>query len=138
MENTNIVDKIYLALELTKILYGNSNIGWGSNNVYNSFEYFLKRLTGIEDLSVVDKLKDENDTLHALYEDLKEKVKNDTIKEKKINDLLNIIESNRGDMEPRVYNLLVTNLKTWQFTLPSFYMLNFIKTIDINDFKKYN
>lgn len=113
MENTNIVDKIYLALELTKIVYGNSSIGWGSNNVYNSFEYFLKRLTGIEDLSIVDKLKDENDTLHTLYEDLKEKVKNDTIKKQKINDLSSIIESNKGDMEPRVYDLLITNLKTW-------------------------
>lgn len=112
MENTNIVDKIYLALELTKLKFNNTTNS-DKSEIYTSFEYFLKELTGIEDLSVVDKLKDENDTLHALYEDLKEKVKNDTIKEKKINDLLNIIESNRGDMEPRVYNLLVTNLKTW-------------------------
>lgn len=112
MENTNIVDKIYLALELTKLKFNNTTNS-DKSEIYTSFEYFLKELTGIEDLSVVDKLKDENNTLHALYEDLKEKVKNDTIKEKKINDLLNIIESNRGDMEPRVYNLLVTNLKTW-------------------------
>ena len=112
MENTNIIDKFYLALELTKLKFNNTTNS-DKSEIYTSFEYFLKELTGIEDLSVVDKLKDENDTLHALYEDLKEKVKNDTIKEKKINDLLNIIESNRGDMEPRVYNLLVTNLKTW-------------------------
>ena len=112
MENTNIVDKIYLALELTKLKFNNTTNS-DKSEIYTSFEYFLKELTGIEDLSVVDKLKDENNTLHALYEDLKEKVKNDTIKEKKINDLLNIIESNRGDMELRVYNLLVTNLKTW-------------------------
>lgn len=112
MENTNIVDKIYLALELTKLKFNNTTNS-DKSEIYTSFEYFLKELTGIEDLSVVDKLKDENNTLHTLYEDLKEKVKNDTIKEKKINDLLNIIESNRGDMEPRVYNLLVTNLKTW-------------------------
>ena len=111
MENTNIVDKIYLALELTKLKFNNTTNS-DKSEIYTSFEYFLKELTGIEDLSVVDKLKDENNTLHALYEDLKEKVKNDTIKEKKINDLLNIIESNRGDMELRVYNLLVTNLKT--------------------------
>ena len=112
MENTNIIDKIYLALELTKLKFNNTTNS-DKSEIYTSFEYFLKELTGIEDLSVVDKLKDENNTLHALYEDLKEKVKNDTIKEKKINDLLNIIESNRGDMEHRVYNLLVTNLKTW-------------------------
>lgn len=112
MENTNIIDKIYLALELTKLKFNNTTNS-DKSEIYTSFEYFLKELTGIEDLSVVDKLKDENNTLHALYEDLKEKVKNDTIKEKKINDLLNIIESNRCDMEPRVYNLLVTNLKTW-------------------------
>lgn len=112
MENTNVIDKFYLALELTKLKFNNTTNS-DKSEIYTSFEYFLKELTGIEDLSVVDKLKDENDTLHALYEDLKEKVKNDTIKEKKINDLLNIIESNRGDMEPRVYNLLVTNLKTW-------------------------
>lgn len=112
MENTNIIDKFYLALELTKLKFNNTTNS-DKSEIYTSFEYFLKELTGIEDLSVVDKLKDENDTLHTLYEDLKEKVKNDTIKEKKINDLLNIIESNRGDMEPRVYNLLVTNLKTW-------------------------
>ena len=112
MENTNIIDKFYLALELTKLKFNNTTNS-DKSEIYTSFEYFLKELTGIEDLSVVDKLKDENNTLHALYEDLKEKVKNDTIKEKKINDLLNIIESNRGDMEPRVYNLLITNLKTW-------------------------
>lgn len=112
MENTNIIDKFYLALELTKLKFNNTTNS-DKSEIYTSFEYFLKELTGIEDLSVVDKLKDENDTLHVLYEDLKEKVKNDTIKEKNINDLLNIIESNRGDMEPRVYNLLVTNLKTW-------------------------
>lgn len=112
MENTNIIDKFYLALELTKLKFNNTTNS-DKSEIYTSFEYFLKELTGIEDLSVVDKLKDENNTLHALYEDLKEKVKNDTIKEKKINDLLNIIESNRGDMETRVYNLLVTNLKTW-------------------------
>ena len=112
MENTNIIDKFYLALELTKLKFNNTTNS-DKSEIYTSFEYFLKELTGIEDLSVVDKLKDENNTLHALYEDLKEKVKNDTIKEKKINDLLNIIESNRGDMELRVYNLLVTNLKTW-------------------------
>lgn len=112
MENTNVIDKFYLALELTKLKFNNTTNS-DKSEIYTSFEYFLKELTGIEDLSVVDKLKDENNTLHALYEDLKEKVKNDTIKEKKINDLLNIIESNRGDMEPRVYNLLVTNLKTW-------------------------
>ena len=112
MENTNIIDKFYLALELTKLKFNNTTNS-DKSEIYTSFEYFLKRLTGIEDLSIIDKLKDENDTLHALYEDLKEKVKNDTIKEKKINDLLNIIESNRGDMESRVYNLLVTNLKTW-------------------------
>lgn len=113
MENANMVDKIYLALELTKIEYSTSSTGWGSKNVHDSFEYFLKRLTKIEDLSIIDKLKDENDTLHTLYEDLKEKVKNDTIKKQKINDLLSVVESNKGDMEPRVYDLLVTNLKTW-------------------------
>lgn len=113
MENTNIIDKVYLALELTKIEYNTSTSGWDSYVIYNSFEYFLKRLTKIEDLSIIDKLKDENDTLHTLYEDLKEKVKNDTIKKQKINDLLSVVESNKGDMEPRVYDLLVTNLKTW-------------------------
>lgn len=112
MENTNIVDKIYLALELTKLKFNNTKPS-DKSEIYTSFEYFLKRLTGIEDLSIVDKLKDENNTLHTLYEDLKEKVKNDTIKKQKINDLLSIVESNKGDMEPRVYDLLVTNLKTW-------------------------
>lgn len=112
MENTNVIDKIYLALELTKLKFNNTTNS-DKSEIYTSFEYFLKELTGIEDLSVVDKLKDENDTLYALYEDLKEKMKNDTIKKQKINDLLDIMESNRGDMEPRVYDLLITNLKTW-------------------------
>lgn len=112
MENTNTIDKVYLALELTKLKFTNTTNS-DKNEIYTSFEYFLKELTGIEDLSVVDKLKDENDTLHALYEDLKEKVKNNCIKKQKINDLLDIIESNRGDMEPRVYDLIITNLKTW-------------------------
>lgn len=112
MENTNIVDKIYLALELTKLKFTNTKPS-DNSDIYTSFEYFLKRLTGIEDLSIIDKLKDENNTLHTLYEDLKEKVKSNTIKKQKINDLLSIVESNKGDMEPRIYNLLVTNLKTW-------------------------
>lgn len=113
MENTNIVDKIYLALELTKIKFNNTTNS-DKSEIYTSFEYFLKELTKIEDLSIMDKLKDENKTLHSLYDDLKAKVATTDLSKEKINKLIDMINDNKGDMETYVYNHLMSTLETWK------------------------
>lgn len=113
MENTNMVDKIYLALELTKIKFNNTTNS-DKSEIYTSFEYFLKELTKIEDLSIIDKLKDENKTLHSLYDDLKATATSTDLRREKINKLIDIINDCRGDMETYVYNHLMLTLETWK------------------------
>lgn len=112
MENTNMVDKIYLALELTKLKFNNTTNS-DKSEIYTSFEYFLKELTGIEDICVVDKLKDENKTLHALYDDLKAKAATTDLRKEKINKLIEILNNCKGDMELYVYNHIMKTLETW-------------------------
>lgn len=111
MENENIVDKIYLALELTKIKYNNVS-DEKSDKIYNSFEYFVKRLTEIEDLSEIKKIKDENKTLKVLYEDMKVKYNEKEVVSIKhmidcLDEIKTMINNNSGNMESFVRSALI-------------------------------
>lgn len=111
MENENIVDKIYLALELTKIKYNNVS-DEKSDKIYNSFEYFVKRLTEIEDLSEIKKIKDENKTLKVLYEDMKVKYNEKEVVSVKhmidcLDEIKTMINNNSGNMESFVRSALI-------------------------------
>lgn len=111
MENENVVDKFYLALELTKIKYnGTSDVL--TYMIYDSFEFFVKELTKIEDLSEIKKIKDENKTLKVLYEDLKAKYDIKEVVPTKtmintLDEIKTMINNNGGDMEPFVRSALV-------------------------------
>lgn len=111
MENTNTVDKVYLALELTKIRY-NDIPNKLTDDVSNTFKYYLKELTEIDDISELENLKKENIRLQELYNSIRKKL-NDVVPRSKRDEIRDILSENKGDMEPRVYQLLVNNLKTW-------------------------
>ena len=115
MENTNTVDKVYLALELTKIRYDDIP-NKKTVEVYNVFEYYLEKLTKIDDISELiselENLKKENIRLQELYNSIKKKL-NDVVPRSKRDEIMDILYENKGDIEPRVYQLLVNNLKTW-------------------------
>lgn len=115
MSSNNYVDKVYLALELTKIAYGGTE---GTNaGVYNSFEYFLKELTNIDDLGIIEDYKNEienlikqNKLLSSENQKLKSSCKSsfktrvDLIKE--------YVSNNGGNMEPEVKKQLLKLLDT--------------------------
>lgn len=111
MDNENIVDKVYLALELTKIKYDNV-YDKDLTEICDTFEYYISRLTKIEDLGEIKKIKDENKTLKVLYDDLKAKY---DIKEvvsiktmiNSLDDIKTMINNNSGDMEALVKTQLI-------------------------------
>ena len=109
MEN-NIQDKQFMALELTKILYGD-NKGLNTENIYTSYTYFLKQLTEtFDELETIDAIKNELDKLRKENE----RYKNDNQADitRLCEDIMCIITGARGDMEPYVYNSLTNIIKS--------------------------
>ncbi len=105
----DIVDKTYLALELTKLrCNANSN-----EEILEDYFYFLNGLTGIEDLNLYNELKKEYDNLRYEYNLLKANF--DIKVDDKFNlyhgKVLTYLEEVKGDMEPYVYDQLKTLLK---------------------------
>lgn len=115
MSSNNYVDKVYLALELTKIAYGGTE---GTNaDVYNSFEYFLKELTHIDDMDVIEDYKNEIKNLTEQNELLlseNQKLKSSCYSNLKsrIDLLKKYINDNGGNMEPIVKKQLLRFLDT--------------------------
>ena len=110
MNKNNIVDKVYLALELTRLW----NIKEASRkDIMETFNYFLNELTGIEDIAIIDELNKKLESVTNDYNDLKknmESIINERINYKK--DVLHsILENAKGDMEPYVYESLTKLIK---------------------------
>lgn len=110
--NNDMKDKQYLALELTKILYGD-NTELTNEGIFTSYESFLKKLTG---------LHDEIETTQALRNQIKYlQEENDRLKTDKqavlkplISDITTIVNGCRGDMEPYVYEALLSNCRKYE------------------------
>lgn len=114
--NTNNVDKVYLALELTKLTYSDRQ-NYKSSSVYGTYEYFLKKLTNIDDIVVVDDYKEE-------IEDLKKKLDKVTQEYRELKSSCNssvkthvdlikeYVNVNGGNMEPDVKKQLLRLLDT--------------------------
>ena len=102
--NSDLKDKQYLALELTKILYSDK-AELTQENIYESYDCFLKQLTNLfENTETILFLKNQVEQLQK--ENLEFKANNRAHFEKNVNNLLLYLESEKGNMEPVTYNTL--------------------------------
>ena len=110
MNKNNIVDKVYLALELTRLW----NIKEANRkDIMETFNYFLNELTGIDDIGIIDELNKELENITNKYNDLEknmESIINERVNYKK-DVLSSILENTKGDMEPYVYESLTKLIK---------------------------
>ena len=106
----NVVDKVYLALELTRLW----NIKEASRkDIMKTYNYFLNELTGIDDIGIIDELKKELEETKDKYDNLMdnmESIINERVNYKK-DVLYSILENAKGDMEPYVYESLTKLIK---------------------------
>lgn len=106
----NVVDKIYLALELTRLW----NIKEANReDIMKTFNYFLSELTGVDDIGIIDELKKELEETKDKYDNLMdnmESIINERVNYKK-DVLRSILENAKGDMEPYVYESLTKLIK---------------------------
>lgn len=116
MSSNSYVDKVYLALELTKIAYSNGQ-GCISECIYDTFNYFLKELTNIDDLGIIEDYKNEIKNLteqNKLLSSENQKLiltGNINIKSNIIS-IKKYINDNGGNMEPDVKKQLLRFLDT--------------------------
>lgn len=112
MSSTSIVDKVYLALELTKIRYNGllnndtKDIGM-DKNILETYLYYIEELTGIalDEIEDIPKLKNKLEDLQERYSmlcDTFEVRVSDTIKNNN-KQALDCLEDYKGDMEHTVY-----------------------------------
>ena len=105
-------DKQFVALELTKIAYPpiRETCGAKLDEIYHAYEYFLKSTMEItEDIGTIVSLKEEARKLRLENERLKENNR-DAFKPF-CSDLMAILTSAQGDMEPYVYGSLTNIIK---------------------------
>ena len=104
-------DKQYIALELTKILF-NDKVKYKPKDVYTTYTYFLIQLHELTDMvETTTSLKSEIERLQKENERLK-KNNRDGLKPL-INDILTLVDGCKGDMEPYVYEAIVSNCKRY-------------------------
>lgn len=111
MTGNNYVDKVYLALELTKLSCLNRP-SIVDENIYKTFTYFLCKLTSVEDLGIIEDYKNEikflteqNKILSSENQKLKSSC-NSSFKTR-IDLIKKYINDNGGDMEPDVKTQLL-------------------------------
>ena len=103
--NINNVDKVYLALELTKLMYSNTQNNV-SSSIYDTFDYFLKNLNDIDDIIIIDEYKKEIENLEKqnkmLHEENQRLRQPDAYLKNSLNLIKEYIINNGGNMEPEV------------------------------------
>lgn len=112
MSSTSVVDKVYLALELTKIRYNgllnNDTKDMGMDkNILETYLYYIEELTGIalDEIEDIPKLKTKLEELQERYSMLCNTFEvrvSDTIKNNN-KQALEYLEECKGDMEHAVY-----------------------------------
>lgn len=118
MTGNNYVDKVYLALELTKIAYPSDKVCLDSDNrIYITFQYFLQKLTGVDNLLEVEEYKKEIENLKKQYlllssENKKLKLSYNINIKSNIISIKKYINDNGGNMEPDVKTQLLKLLDT--------------------------
>lgn len=116
MTNTNYVDKTYLALELTKIAYSDRQ-GCMPESIYSTFNYFLKELTNIDDLGIIEDYKNEIEHLrkqNKLLSSENQKLKSsyNSYFKTRLDSFKEYVNNNGGNMEPEVKKQLLRFLDT--------------------------
>ena len=101
----NIIDTTYLALELTKTEASYHK----PEDIVALYKRTLCDLLEIKKLPDVEALEMENAQLKDKLRD----IRYDGLSSEKVEDLIELIEQNAGDMEPRVYNLLLDFIHLW-------------------------
>lgn len=112
MSSTSVVDKVYLALELTKIRYNgllnNDTKDMGMDkNILETYLYYIEELTGIalDEIEDIPKLKNKLEDIQERYSMLCNTFEvrvSDTIKNNN-KQALEYLEECKGDMEHVVY-----------------------------------
>jgi hypothetical protein len=107
-----LVDKVYLALELTKISCGSGKET--KEYTAKSFKYYLYELTGIEDFGNIPELRQELETVKNDYATLKKDfdINIENYYNRKHGKALTYLEEVKGDMEPYVYEQLKNLLRS--------------------------
>ena len=116
MSGNNYVDKTYLALELTKIAYSNRQ-GCTSASIYSTFNHFLKALTNIDDLGIIEDYKNEIEDLikqNKLLSSENQKLKSscNSCFKTRVDLIKEYINNNGGNMDPDVKKQLLKLLDT--------------------------
>ena len=116
MSGNNYVDKVYLALELTKITYSDGQ-GCTSKNIYSTFNYFLKELTNIDNLGIIEDYKNEIERLkqqNKLLSSENQKLKSscNSCFKTRLDPFKEYVNNNGGNMEPEVKKQLLKLLDT--------------------------
>lgn len=112
MSSTSVVDKVYLALELTKIRYNGllnndtKDIGM-DKNILETYLYYIEELTGIalDEIEDIPKLKNKLEDLQERYSMLCNtfEVRVSDIIKNNNKQALEYLEECKGDMEHVVY-----------------------------------
>ena len=106
--NNNVVDKIYVALELTKVRYDKGSEYTSDENVLETFNHYVKELTGLENIheffETKEKLEEYKIEYDRLVKNIDERVHDLTVY--KFNQIREFIQTTKGDMEPYVYEEL--------------------------------
>lgn len=101
----NMVDTSYLALELTKTEASYHK----PEDIVALYKTILRDLLEIKQLPDVETLEMENAQLKDKLRD----IRYDGLSSEKVEELIELIEQNAGDMEPRVYNQLLDFIHLW-------------------------
>ena len=104
----DLQDKQFLALELVKLAYPSNSV-WDDDAIFNSYQTQLERLTGLtQDLETIKSVQDEIERLQGLIRIQAEKQDNGV----KLHRLIDVVNQCKGDMEPYVYECLMTEIQT--------------------------
>ena len=102
-------DKQYLALELTKIKYQKLPEKVKRGDIMSDYLYFLNDLTGVLDKAIqIEELEKEIETLREFIRMQSEKQDNG----KKLQRIKDVLNQCKGDMEPYVYECLMAEIQT--------------------------
>lgn len=111
----NIVDKIYLSLELTKIYVDHSvnKDRFSREAVADIFNYYVTTLTGIEHFDELTRVREQLEEYKQEYDRLAKSI-NEHVEARigyKISAIEKVLKDSKGDMEPYVYDNLILALK---------------------------
>lgn len=106
----------YLALELTKIYmqYRNGDVGiFNATTVIDTYNHYIKELLGVEDTVNYAHVVEELEETRKAYNNLRDELKNKAtmMSQSKLEQIKEILEQSKGDMEPYVYESLIKLIK---------------------------